>query len=107
VFYAHVFHPEFNLDADDCLEVVDRFERHVREVDTRVDGLRTVMGQFREARNSKQVPIVLYTRTKRFYLSSNVKCPKDTLFGFFVAHYREPRGSWRRARRLGLGVSER
>ncbi|KAG8711808.1 hypothetical protein FRC09_020397 [Ceratobasidium sp. 395] len=52
VFYAHVFHPEFNLDADDCLEVVDRFERHVRQVDARIDGLRAVMGQFREARNS-------------------------------------------------------
>ncbi|KAG9123552.1 hypothetical protein FRC07_014772 [Ceratobasidium sp. 392] len=52
VFYAHVFHPEFNLDADDCLEVVDRFERHVGQVDARVDGLRAVMGQFREARNS-------------------------------------------------------
>ncbi|KAG8736966.1 hypothetical protein FRC10_008679 [Ceratobasidium sp. 414] len=52
VFYAHVFHPEFNLDADDCLEAVNRFEGHVRQVDARVDGLRTVMGQFREARNS-------------------------------------------------------
>ncbi|KAG9093547.1 hypothetical protein FRC06_011473 [Ceratobasidium sp. 370] len=52
LFYAHVFHPEFNLDADDCLEVVDRFEQHVRQVDARIDGLRTVMGQFREARNS-------------------------------------------------------
>ncbi|KAG8689451.1 hypothetical protein FRC08_010942 [Ceratobasidium sp. 394] len=52
LFYAHVFHPEFNLDADDCLEVVNRFERHVRQVDARIDGLRTVMGQFREARNS-------------------------------------------------------
>ncbi|KAF8597785.1 hypothetical protein BDV93DRAFT_479145 [Ceratobasidium sp. AG-I] len=52
VFYAHVFHPEFNLDADDCLEVVNRFERHVRGVDTRIDVLRAVMGQFRETRNA-------------------------------------------------------
>ncbi|QRV75779.1 sorting nexin lst-4 [Ceratobasidium sp. AG-Ba] len=51
-FYAHVFHPEFNLDADDCLAVVDRFERHVKLVDGRIDVLRSVMGGFREARNS-------------------------------------------------------
>ncbi|KAG8683235.1 hypothetical protein FRC11_013800, partial [Ceratobasidium sp. 423] len=47
-FYASVFHPEFNLDADDT---IDQFEHHVKVFDERVEGLRGVMGGFREARN--------------------------------------------------------
>ncbi|KAB5591514.1 hypothetical protein CTheo_5021 [Ceratobasidium theobromae] len=50
-FYAHVFHPEFNLDVEECAHVVERFEKHVKAVDGRVGVLRSVMGGFREARN--------------------------------------------------------
>jgi sorting nexin-9/18/33 len=52
-FYAHVFHPEFNLDVDECVQVVERFERHVRVVDGRVGVLRGVMAGFRETRNGE------------------------------------------------------
>ncbi|CAE6478129.1 unnamed protein product [Rhizoctonia solani] len=47
-FYASVFHPEFNLDADDT---TDEFEHHLKVFDERIGVLRGVMGGFREARN--------------------------------------------------------
>ncbi|CAE6464701.1 unnamed protein product [Rhizoctonia solani] len=50
-FYASVFHPDFNLDVDDCATTIDRFDHHVKVFDERVGALRGVMGGFREARN--------------------------------------------------------
>ncbi|KAH7345433.1 hypothetical protein B0J17DRAFT_639871 [Rhizoctonia solani] len=50
-FYASVFHPDFNLDVDDCSTTIDRFDHHVKIFDERVGALRSVMGGFREARN--------------------------------------------------------
>ncbi|CAE6354649.1 unnamed protein product [Rhizoctonia solani] len=50
-FYASVFHPDFNLDVEDCSSAIDRFEHHVKVFDDRVGTLRGVMGGFREARN--------------------------------------------------------
>ncbi|TFK49029.1 PX-domain-containing protein [Heliocybe sulcata] len=49
-FYAHVFHPAFNLDADDATDAVDRFDAHTRAVGKGVQGLRNIFGQVREAR---------------------------------------------------------
>ena len=49
-FYASVFHPAFNLDAEDAAEAVDRFETHTRAVGKGVQGLRNVYGKIREAR---------------------------------------------------------
>ncbi|KAF7795635.1 hypothetical protein EIP86_006800 [Pleurotus ostreatoroseus] len=48
-FYAHVFHPAFNLDADDATEAVDRFVEHARAVGKGVQGLRSTFGKVREA----------------------------------------------------------
>ncbi|KAF8741787.1 WASP-binding domain of Sorting nexin protein, partial [Rhizoctonia solani] len=50
-FYASVFHPDFNLDVEDCSATIGRFEHHVRVFDERIGTLRGVMGGFREARN--------------------------------------------------------
>ncbi|CAE6406025.1 unnamed protein product [Rhizoctonia solani] len=50
-FYASVFHPDFNLDVDECSATIDRFEHHVKILDERIGTLRGVMGGFREARN--------------------------------------------------------
>ncbi|KZV66474.1 hypothetical protein PENSPDRAFT_701163 [Peniophora sp. CONT] len=49
-FYANVFHPEFNVDADEAGDVVYRFEAHMKTVGKGVQGLRGVFGQTRQAR---------------------------------------------------------
>ncbi|KAG8893567.1 hypothetical protein FRB99_001873 [Tulasnella sp. 403] len=48
-FYAHVYHPEFNVDEEDAQETVDKFERHLRVAGQGVQGLRGVFGKVREA----------------------------------------------------------
>lgn len=49
-FYAHVYHPAFNLDLEDAEEAVRRFETHTRAVGKGVQGLRNIFGRVREAR---------------------------------------------------------
>jgi len=49
-FFAHVFHPAFNVDLDDATEVVNRFSRHIRAVGKGTQGLRNIFGRLREAR---------------------------------------------------------
>ncbi|KAJ6495280.1 hypothetical protein C8R45DRAFT_866476 [Mycena sanguinolenta] len=49
-FYARVFHPDFNVDADDATESVDRFDTHTRAIGKGVQGLRNMFGRVREAR---------------------------------------------------------
>ncbi|KAJ7634712.1 hypothetical protein FB45DRAFT_472573 [Roridomyces roridus] len=49
-FYAHVFHPEFNVDAEDAEAAVERFDTHTRAVGKGVQGLRSIFGKVREAR---------------------------------------------------------
>jgi sorting nexin-9/18/33 len=49
-FYAHVFHPAFNLDVEDAEEAVDRFNAHTRVVGKGVQALRNIFGTIREAR---------------------------------------------------------
>lgn len=49
-FYARVFHPAFNLDADDAQEAVERFDVHTKAVGKGVQGIRNIFGKIREAR---------------------------------------------------------
>ncbi|KAJ7167312.1 hypothetical protein C8R43DRAFT_1121750 [Mycena crocata] len=49
-FYARVFHPDFNVDADDASEAVDRFDTHTRAIGKGVQGLRNIFGRVRDAR---------------------------------------------------------
>ncbi|KAG1870008.1 hypothetical protein F4604DRAFT_1773130 [Suillus subluteus] len=49
-FFAHVFHPAFNVDVDDATEVIDRFSRHVLAVDKGTQNLRNIFGRIREVR---------------------------------------------------------
>ncbi|KIP04499.1 hypothetical protein PHLGIDRAFT_75831 [Phlebiopsis gigantea 11061_1 CR5-6] len=48
-FYAHVFHPAFNVDSDEAIESVDRFDAHTRAVGQGVQGLRNIYGKVRQA----------------------------------------------------------
>ncbi|KAG0697584.1 hypothetical protein DFH29DRAFT_142761 [Suillus ampliporus] len=49
-FFAHVFHPAFNVDVDDATEVIDRFSRHTLAVGKGTQNLRNIFGRIREAR---------------------------------------------------------
>jgi sorting nexin-9/18/33 len=49
-FYAHIFHPAFNLDAEEAKEAVERFDTHTKAVGKGVRGLRNIFGRIREAR---------------------------------------------------------
>ncbi|KAK7462902.1 hypothetical protein VKT23_007481 [Stygiomarasmius scandens] len=49
-FYAHVFHPAFNLDLEDAEEAVERFAVHTKALGRGVQGLRGTFGKIREAR---------------------------------------------------------
>ncbi|KAJ7640857.1 hypothetical protein DFH06DRAFT_1052595 [Mycena polygramma] len=49
-FYARVFHPDFNVDAEDAADAVDRFDTHTRAIGKGVQGLRNIFGRVREAR---------------------------------------------------------
>ncbi|KAG2136655.1 hypothetical protein DEU56DRAFT_887439 [Suillus clintonianus] len=49
-FFAHVFHPAFNVDVDDATEATDRFSRHTLAVGKGTQNLRNIFGRIREAR---------------------------------------------------------
>ncbi|KAG1753610.1 uncharacterized protein EDB91DRAFT_1044009 [Suillus paluster] len=49
-FFAHVFHPAFNVDVDDATEAIDRFSRHTLAVGKGTERLRNKFGGIREAR---------------------------------------------------------
>jgi sorting nexin-9/18/33 len=49
-FYLNVLHPDFNFDAEEATEAVNRFDVHTKAVDTGVQGLRNVFPQIRQAR---------------------------------------------------------
>ncbi|KAG5643644.1 hypothetical protein DXG03_000570 [Asterophora parasitica] len=49
-FYARVFHPAFNVDAEDAEEAVERFNAHTKAVGKGVQGLRNIFSRVREAR---------------------------------------------------------
>lgn len=59
-FYLNVLHPDFNFDAEEATEGVNRFDVHTKAVDTGVQGLRSVFTQIRQARvGEEQSPIGL------------------------------------------------
>ncbi len=45
-----MLHPDFNFDAEEATEAVNRFDVHTKGVDTGVQGLRNVFPQIRQAR---------------------------------------------------------
>ncbi|KAG9313432.1 hypothetical protein JVU11DRAFT_5754 [Chiua virens] len=49
-FFAHVFHPVFNVDMQDASEIVEKFDNYVRAVGKGVQGLRNTFSRVREAR---------------------------------------------------------
>ena len=49
-FFANVYHPAFNVDADEASEAIERFVNHTRAVGKGVQGLRNIFGKVREAR---------------------------------------------------------
>ncbi|KAF8521008.1 hypothetical protein JB92DRAFT_2807841 [Gautieria morchelliformis] len=49
-FYSRVYHPAFNLDAEDAVETVDRFQNHVKAVDKSVQSLRGIFQKVRDTR---------------------------------------------------------
>ncbi|KAI8972878.1 PX-domain-containing protein [Trametes punicea] len=49
-FYANVYHPAFNVDAEEASEAVDRFVNYTRAVGKGVQSLRNIFGKVREAR---------------------------------------------------------
>ena len=52
-FFANVYHPEFNVEADEASEAVNRFVSHTRAVGKGVQRLRNIFGQVRQARVGK------------------------------------------------------
>ncbi|KAG1823450.1 uncharacterized protein BJ212DRAFT_1262371 [Suillus subaureus] len=49
-FFAHVFHPAFNVDVDDATEAIVRFSRHTLVVGKGTQSLRNIFGRIREVR---------------------------------------------------------
>ncbi|EMD35638.1 hypothetical protein CERSUDRAFT_157518 [Gelatoporia subvermispora B] len=49
-FYAHVYHPAFNVDAEEAAEAGERFASHTRAVSKGVQSMRGIFGKVREAR---------------------------------------------------------
>ncbi|KIJ09769.1 hypothetical protein PAXINDRAFT_172368 [Paxillus involutus ATCC 200175] len=49
-FFAHVFHPAFNVDVLEASETIERFDNHLRAVGKGVQGLRGTFSRVREAR---------------------------------------------------------
>ncbi|KAI0821889.1 PX-domain-containing protein [Trametes gibbosa] len=62
-FYANVYHPAFNVDAEEASDAVDRFVSHIRAVGKGVQSLRNIFGRVREARveMSKAERLLSYT----------------------------------------------
>lgn len=58
-FYARVFHPAFNIDAEDAEDAVDRFATHTKAVGKGVQGLRNIFGRVREARTGNFNPPII------------------------------------------------
>jgi sorting nexin-9/18/33 len=52
-FFAHVFHPAFNVDVLEASETIERFDNHLRAVGKGVQGLRGTFSRVREARMGK------------------------------------------------------
>jgi len=61
-FYSQVYHPAFNLDAEDAIDAVDRFQRHLKEVDKGVQCLRAIFEKVRNTRLGESQLSVDYTK---------------------------------------------
>ena len=55
-FYLNVLHPDFNFDAEEATDAVNRFDVHTKAVDSGVQGLRNVFSQIRQARVGERQP---------------------------------------------------
>ena len=60
-FFAHVFHPAFNVDIQEASETIEKFDNHVRVVGKGVQGLRNTFNRVREARIGRYPFSVQYT----------------------------------------------
>jgi sorting nexin-9/18/33 len=49
-FYAHVFHPAYNLDTEELADTANRFANHTRAVGKGVQSIRNIFAQVRQAR---------------------------------------------------------
>lgn len=49
-FYSQIYHPAFNLDAEDAEDAGSNFEAHLHAVGKGVQDLRVVFGRVRDAR---------------------------------------------------------
>jgi len=49
-----VLHSDFNIDAEEATEAVNRFDVHTMAVSTGVQGLRNIFPQIRQARVGEQ-----------------------------------------------------
>jgi len=68
-FFAHVFHPAFNIDVYDAVEVIDMFNKHIRAVGRGIQGLRNVFGQVRDTRLRRCLVLVVdVTETLKYGL---------------------------------------
>lgn len=78
-FFAHVFHPAFNVDVDDATEVIDRFSRHTLAVGKGTQNLRNIFGRIREVRlggDVKSRTIIVVFIIVLDYVDTFVFCPR-------------------------------
>jgi sorting nexin-9/18/33 len=52
-FYAHVYHPSYTLEPDECNEGAERFAQHVSALESSMRWLREVFGKVRSSRARK------------------------------------------------------
>lgn len=85
-----MYHPAFNLDAEDATEAVNRFERHLKAMDGSVEGVRSIFEKVRNARlGMVQLLSLIYVLTP----SRDVNLPTTTVlwtsvFDYLYAHCR-------------------
>lgn len=53
-----MLHPDFNFDAEEATEAVNRFDVYTKAVDTGVQGLRNVFPQIRQARVGEEQSLI-------------------------------------------------
>lgn len=67
-FYAQVYHPAFNVDAEDAEEALDRFVGHTHAVGKGVQTLRAVFSKIREARVGEKISFAQSAYTELKYI---------------------------------------
>lgn len=86
-----MFHPPFNIDAEDCAATGERFANHARAVDKGVQQLRDVFGRVRATRNGQLYvhPQLLVRPTKDRQFRDVKRRAFDVVFAF-VDDHRKP-----------------